>query len=328
MAPQDPQTGVLVGSEFSDDAAIVRMPGVEDRNLVLTADVIAPLVDDPRGFGALAACNALSDVYAMGGTPLYALNLVFFPDDKLPLEVLREIMAGAAEVCAQAKVPIVGGHTVRDPEIKFGLSVTGEVDSRRVWSNRNAQPGQHLVLTKALGTGVVGTAIKQGVATASESEAMVATCCRLNRDARDIGVSFGATACTDVTGFGLLGHLRNILRGSDLAATLRVANVPWLPGAVDHARHQRVPGGSRANLQFVEPSLRRVGPADPVRTILLADAQTSGGLLLCVDPSQSEAMVDRLAATGHDAAMIGELTPTQPDTPTGTITLDFRPDRE
>ena len=296
--------------------------------MVLTADVIAPLVDDPHAFGALAACNSLSDVYAMGGTPLYALNLVFFPDDKLPLEILAAIMAGAAEVCRRAGVPIVGGHTVRDPELKFGLSVTGQVERSAVWSNRRAQAGQHLVLSKAIGTGVIGTAIKKDLATPSESEVTIASMCRLNDTARDIGARHGTTACTDVTGFGLLGHLRNIVRGSDLAARIDVPAVPLLPGALDHTRAGRVPGGSRANLRFVAPSLRKIGDEDESLTLLLADAQTSGGLLLCVDSATSRAAVDDLLATGHAAAIVGELLPTGANMPAGTIELVFRDSRQ
>ncbi len=302
----------MVGSEFSDDAAVVRLPGDDSRALVLTTDVIAPLVDEPEAFGAIAACNALSDVYAMGGTPLYALNLVFFPDDKLPLEILSAIMRGAAETCREAGVPVVGGHTVRDQEVKFGLAVTGEVPPDRVLSNRGARAGQHLVLTKALGTGVLGSAIKKGVASAAEHDAAVRSMRRLNAEALAIGLRHGASSCTDVTGFGLLGHLRNILLGSDLCAFIDVDRVPLLPGALAHAEAGQIPGGSRANKRFLDPSLRVPDHVSETLALLLADAQTSGGLLLCLDAEHSEAAVEALRATDHEAATVGVLARADP----------------
>ena len=209
---------VVVDHAYSDDAAIVRVAG--GRDLVLTADVIAPLVDDPEAFGAIAAANSLSDVWAMGGEPRFALNLVFFPDDVLPLEVLDRILAGGARMCREAGVAIVGGHTVRDPEPKFGLSVTGDVGPGELWTNRTAQPGQALVLTKALGTGVLGQAIKKGLASEAAIAAAITSMTTLNASAARIGHAHGVTSATDVTGFGLLGHLRNIVRGSNVAATV------------------------------------------------------------------------------------------------------------
>jgi selenide,water dikinase len=210
--------GVAIDHALKDDAAVVAGPS-PGRGLVLTADVIAPLVDDPVAFGAIAACNAISDVYAMGGEPRFALNLAFFCDDKLPLDVLIEIQRGAAEMCALAGVAVVGGHTVRDPEPKFGLSVTGEVDLDGVWANTSARAGQVLVLTKALGTGILSQAIKSELASPDEIAAAIGSMTTLNRDAAAVGHACGVTAATDVTGFGLLGHLRNLLRGSLLAAS-------------------------------------------------------------------------------------------------------------
>lgn len=289
--------------------------------LVLTADVIAPLVDDAETFGRIAAANALSDVYAMGGRPLYALNLMFFPDEALPTSVMIAILRGAGSVCREAGVAIVGGHTVRDVDVKFGLSVTGEVDADRVLSNRGGRAGQALVLSKALGTGVLGTAIKKGVASPAEIDAAVASMTTLNATALAAARRFEVTACTDVTGFGLLGHLRNILRGSDCAARIDTGALPLLPGALEHARAGRVPGGSAANLDFLRPSLRGAEAVDPTLLALATDAQTSGGLLSCVDATHAAALCEELAEQGLPAAVVGELVAPGPESPSASIAL-------
>lgn len=317
--PANPE--IVVDLDFSDDAAVLR-PAPDGRLLVLTADVIAPLVDDAATFGKVAATNAMSDVWAMGGEPRFALNLVFFPDELLPLEILHEILEGAAAACAAAGVAIVGGHSVRDPELKFGLSVTGDVAPAEVWSNRTAAAGQALVLTKALGTGVVSQAVKQGKASPEETAAAITSMTTLNRDAAAVGRRHGVTSATDVTGFGLLGHLRNILRGSALAATLELGALPLLPGAHAHLKEGRLPGGSKANRKVVAPLLRwRDGapagaelPAEPagcpereLRLALACDAQTSGGLLLCVPAARAAACVAELRGHGLPAAQIGQL---------------------
>lgn len=323
---------VLVDQEHSDDAAVVR-PGPGGQLLVLTADVIAPLVDDAAVFGQIAAANAMSDVWAMGGEPRFALNLVFFPDELLPLDVLYEILDGAAAACAAAGVAIVGGHSVRDPELKFGQSITGEVAPGSVWSNRGGRAGQALVLTKALGTGVVAQALKQGAASAAEIAAAVTSMTTLNRDAATVGHRHGVTAATDVTGFGLLGHLRNVLRGSGLSAHVELAELPLLPGALDLLRGGFLPGGSKANRKGVAASLRWADgapvaaalPALPamegagssvaereLRLALACDAQTSGGLLLCVPAERAAACVAELRSLGLPAAQIGRLTAPEP----------------
>ena len=306
---------IVIDHEFSDDAAIVR--GRAGRDLVLTADVIAPLVDEPAAFGAIAAANSLSDVWAMGGEPRFALNLVFFPDDELPLDVLDAILAAGAAKCAEAGVAVVGGHTVRDPEVKFGLSVTGEVAPDELWSNRTAHPGQALVLTKAIGTGVIGQAIKKSEASGAATAAAIASMTTLNQAAARIGHAHGVTAATDITGFGLLGHLRNIVRGSNVAATIDLARVPLLPDAVVLMRAKLCPGGSKANRAHVAPDTAWEGGAplavegdDSERELLASlacDAQTSGGLLLCLPAERAAACVAELRATGLPAAQIGEL---------------------
>lgn len=286
---------------------------------MLTADVIAPLVDDPETFGAIAAANAMSDVWAMGGEPRFALNLVFFPDDQLPLEVLDAILAGGARACAQAGVAIVGGHSVRDAEVKYGLSVTGDVAADELWSNRTALAGQTLVLTKALGTGVIGQAIKSGVAAPAAAAAAITSMMTLNQSAARIGRRHGVTAATDVTGFGLLGHLRNLLRGSNVAAEIDLTALELLPDAIDHLRAKRCPGGSKANRSYVapfvawasgEPLALEPGESEfELRASLACDAQTSGGLLLCVPALAAGECVEELRAAGLPAAAIGRLIP-------------------
>ncbi|MGB1278006.1 MAG: selenide, water dikinase SelD, partial [Nannocystaceae bacterium] len=233
-----PASDILVGHDLRDDAAVVRPVG-DGRGLVLTCDVITPIVDDPHMFGRIAAANALSDVYAMGGVPRHALNLVFFPDKLLPLHVLEAVLAGAGEACTEAGVAVVGGHSVRDREIKFGLSVTGEVCLDHVWANNRGRAGQVLVLTKPLGTGLVAGARKRHAAgevpeVVGGEDLAVATqsMATLNRVARNVAAEFPVTAATDVTGFGLLGHLGNIAAGSQLRARVFLAALPALPGAL------------------------------------------------------------------------------------------------
>ena len=312
---------MVVGPEQSDDAAVVRLPmadGSEGPQLILTTDTITPIVDEPEAFGAIAANNAMSDVWAMGGTPLWGLNLVFFPNDKLPLSVLRRIMEGAREQCAKAGVAIVGGHTVRNADLKYGLAVTGRLPPgrRRALTNTRAMPGQVLVLSKALGTGVLGTAIKKQVATPAQIAAATASMTALNKRAAILANEHGATACTDVTGFGLLGHLHNILKGSRLRAQLQLRALPLLPGALEHLAAGHYPGGSQANLDHIEPSLRRrfsSNDADArARTLLAADAQTSGGLLLCLRSEEAERVLEDLRGHGHQAAIVGELLAAKP----------------
>ncbi len=294
------------------------------QGLVLTADVIAPLVDDPETFGAIAAANAISDVYAMGGVPRFALNLAFFPDDQLGLDVLAAIQAGAARICASAGVRVVGGHTVRDPEVKFGLSVTGEVGLGEVWSNRRAVAGQALVLTKALGTGILGQAIKVGAASEAEIAAAVTSMTTLNRGAMEVGRRHGVTAATDITGFGLAGHLRNLLRGSRLSATLTASALPVLPGVRAHLAAGRVPGGSKSNRGYLAAMIDDRGDEglrDELLT-LVCDAQTSGGLLLCVPASAADLVVVALQAQGLPAAVIGALRERAADEPDGVIVIE------
>jgi selenide,water dikinase len=278
-----------------------------DRALVSTADFITPVVDDARVWGQVAAANAVSDVYAMGGRPLFALNLVAWNTKELPTSLLAEVLAGGQDVAVAGGFAIVGGHTIDDPEPKYGLSVTGEVHPDRILTNTGLRSGQDLILTKPLGLGVITTAIKADRADASIVEAAVAEMTRLNDVASQVALEAGATGCTDVTGFGLLGHLGRMAVESGVRVTIDVAAVPFLPGAVDLARQGVMPGGSLRNLdgnrQLLDP-----GHHDEITQQLIADAQTSGGLVFGVDRGRRQFVLDRLRATGHRAACIGQAT--------------------
>jgi selenide,water dikinase len=278
------------------------------RTLVLTIDVITPIVDDPRAFGGIAAANAMSDVWAMGGRPEVALAFAGVPTDMVPLEVLAEILRGMQEVCAQAGCAIVGGHTIADTEPKCGLAVVGSVDPARVWSHRTARPGDALILTKALGTGIVGQAIRAGRADAALIERATAQMLALNGPACEVGLAVGATSCTDVTGYGLLGHLRNLVEAAGVRATIRAHDVPLIEGVLAFAEEGLMPGGTKRNLAYASGVTEfSAGVGDALRMVL-ADAQTSGGLLLCVPGERAEEAVERLHAAGcARAAIVGAL---------------------
>jgi selenide, water dikinase len=293
---------LLVGTETSDDAAVWRLSG--DRALVATADFITPVVDDARIWGRVAAVNAVSDIYAMGARPLFALNLVCWNSAELPAELLGDVLAGAAEVAAECGYVTVGGHTVDDPEPKFGLSVVGEVNPGRLLRNTGLRHGDALVLTKPLGAGIISTAAKAGHADEAAIEAMIASMVRTNARAAAAALGAAATGATDVTGFGLLGHLAQMARASGVDATVDAAAVPLLPHARDLAEAGYIPGGSRHNLDWVKASVDR-GPVDDLTVTLLGDAQTSGGLLFGAAPEAASAAVAQLRGSGHDCAVIG-----------------------
>ena len=273
-----------------------------------TVDFFAPVVDDPRDYGAIAAANALSDVYAMGGKPIYALNLVGFPRGQ-PWELLTEILAGGAEKANEAGCPIVGGHSVDDAEPKYGLAVTGVVDPRRILTNSGARPGDVLLLTKALGTGIAVSAIKKEQASPELVREAVAQMKTLNRAA---GETFARAwkdvrALTDVTGFGLLGHLDSMLRASGARAVVRAEAVRVLPGVRVLSRAGLVPGGTSANLEFVSPRTDFPAGMDEADRLVLADAQTNGGMLAAVAPRIAERLLRKLADAGVPAERIGEV---------------------
>lgn len=307
---------LLVGTATGDDAAVWRLDA--ERALVSTVDFITPVVDDARTWGRVAAANSVSDVYAMGGRPLFALNLVSWNSEKLAMEQLHELLSGANDVAKAGSFVIVGGHTIDDPEPKFGLSVTGEVHPDRIMTNAGLRPGQDIVLTKPLGIGVITTAIKADAAPADVVEGAVASMTRLNDAAARVAVAAGATGCTDVTGFGLLGHLGRMALESRVAVDIEVGAVGFLEGAIELAREGLIPGGSRRNLAWAT-TLMDPGNADELTQLLLADAQTSGGLVFGVDPAATREVLSELAASGHAAACIG--TTTQPASTGHSIAL-------
>ena len=305
----DHPADLLVGPDTGDDAAVWRI--ADDRALVSTADFITPVVDDARAWGRVAAANSVSDVSAMGGRPLFALNLVGWNTDKLPTELLEEVLAGGQDIATAAGFVIVGGHTIDDPEPKYGMAVTGEVHPDRILTNAGLRDRQDIILTKPLGVGVLTTAIKAGRATAEQAEAAVASMTRLNDVACRLALAAGATGCTDVTGFGLVGHLGRMALESRVSVTVDFDAVPFLPGAIDFAAEGVMPGGSRRNLSwaldFVDP-----GDHDEVHQLLVADAQTSGGLVFGVEPSATDEVLTELSATGHTSARIGAVTVGEP----------------
>lgn len=266
--------------------------------LVQTVDYITPLVDDPYTFGQIAAANSLSDVYAMGGKPLLALNVVAFPTDALPMEVLGEILRGGIEKAHEAEVRIIGGHSIDDREPKYGLAVTGIVHPERVLRNSTARIGDRLILTKPLGMGIVSTAIKREVASADLIARAVRAMAMLNRNAALTAMEIGANACTDVTGFGLLGHLHEMTAGSGVGAEINFHRVPVLREVADLASQGVVPGGSKRNLAFVQEFVAFDAAVDAVQRLILADAQTSGGLLLAVAPERGDDFLRALHAKG------------------------------
>ncbi len=270
-----------------------------------TVDFFTPIVDDPYWFGAIAAANALSDVYAMGGVPVTALNIVCFPVDCLPLTVLGEILAGARAKCLEAGVTLVGGHTIDDPEPKFGMAVTGTVDPARMLTNAGAKAGDVLILTKPIGTGILTTALKRDRITEADVPDLIPTMARLNVSAGRLANEHGAHGATDVTGYGLLGHLRELVLASDVGVTIRRSAVPILPMAAELAAEGMVPGGSKRNLTFVQPQLDVADGVAEADLLLLADAQTSGGLLIAIPEPKAEALMAALLQAGDGAALIG-----------------------
>ena len=300
---------VLVGAALADDAAVYQV--ADDLALVATVDYITPVVDDPYIWGGVAAANALSDVYAMGGRPLFVLNVVNFPRDTLPLEVLERVLQGGAAKVAEAGVPILGGHSVDDPEPKYGLVALGSVHPERIIRNVGARSGDVLLLTKPLGMGVLTTAIKRSLASEATIARAVETMATLNRAASEAMQAFGGAlhAATDVTGFGLLGHLLEMLGQGDVGARLEAAAVPVLDEVWEFVRDGVVPGGTRRNLAAVEGSVDWSERLEPEHRLVLADAQTSGGLLMAVESGAAEALLADLHTRGVTAAKpIGRFT--------------------
>jgi selenide,water dikinase len=297
---------VLVGSSTADDAAIIQLSA--EQALVFTTDFFTPIVDDPRDFGRVAAANALSDVYAMGGTPLTALSIVGFPDS-LPAAVLAEILSGAAMIAVEAGIAIAGGHTIKSEEPIFGLAVVGTVHPAKAIANAGAKPGDVLVLTKPIGLGIITTAAKNDQDSRGAIGDAIRVMTTLNRTAAETLTRFEVHALTDVTGFGLLGHLRNMTAASGVMAEVLTERVPVLPAAKEYVAAGIAPGGTRANAKFLADWVSFAPEITPEQQLLLCDAQTSGGLLAAVPANQANAVVAALAAAGTPAAaIIGHIT--------------------
>ncbi len=305
--PRRTDPNLLVGTETHDDAGVYRL--TDEIALVQTIDFFPPVVNDPFIYGQIAAANALSDVYAMGGTPKTALNLVGYPDDKLSLDWLGEILRGGADRCVESGTVIVGGHTVRDAEIKFGMAVTGIVHPRKIWTNAAAKPGDKLVLTKAVGTGFITTANK---ANDCPEETLAAACesmVQLNRVGCEAAVEVGGVhSATDVTGFGLAGHLFEMAAGSGTTLVIELSRLPLFPGVEGLVHKGHRTRASKTNREYVAASLQIESKPDPVRLEVFYDAQTSGGLVFSVEPERAEALVEAAKRRGAlRSCIIGEV---------------------
>ncbi len=298
---------VLVGKGTADDAGVYLVN--EELALIQTVDFFTPVVDDPYDFGRIAAANSLSDVYAMGGVPQTAMNIVAYPVNTLPLDALKEILAGGAAILREAGAVLLGGHSVEDEELKYGLSVTGFAHPRKIWRNQGLQQESCLILTKPIGTGIVNTAIKGGLASVSEIEQVTSSMTMLNKAAAEVLADFPIDACTDITGFGLLGHLAEMLAGTGTGAQLELAAIPVLSGALSYAAMGLVPAGAYRNRIYRQEMVVVPEGLDPALRDVLFDPQTSGGLLFGCSQEDAPSIVNRLHNTGvGDAAVIGTIT--------------------
>ena len=275
-----------IGFESSEDCAV--FPLDENHYLIQSVDFFTPIVDDPYTFGQIAAANSLSDIYAMGGMPLHALNIAEFPSDDLPLEILTEIMQGGLEITKQANIPILGGHTIKDPVPKYGLVVTGRVKKENLTLNSTAKAGDVLILTKPLGSGIIATAIKKDKAPRSIMEEAINVMTNLNSGGAKAMNAVGVNACTDITGYGLLGHLLEMCEGSKISATIECNEIPLMQGVFELAQKGFIPGGTKRNLDHVIPNVNFSKNISQEQKYLLADAQTSGGLLISVPKDKAE----------------------------------------
>jgi len=306
--PVPDDADILIGTDTSDDAAVYRLD--DHTAVVQTVDFFTPVVDDPFQFGVIAAVNSLSDIYAMGGRPLFALNIVGFPSNRLPMEVLEEILKGAQSVAVEAGISIIGGHTVDDTEPKYGLAVTGIIDPNKIVSNSNAQAGDRLVLTKPLGTGILSTALKQELLEPDQKEILVKTMALLNKTSAEVMLSVGVNAATDITGFGLLGHLMEMMNGSDTSAEIEFSKAPFIAGVMELATMGIIPGGTRDNMNYTASRVSYDDKVSDIKRLMLNDAQTSGGLLISVSEDKASLLMDGLKENGvAEAVIIGRVLP-------------------
>ena len=303
--PQVHDPNVLVGTDTSDDAAVYYLN--PEMALVQTLDFFTPIVDDPFDFGAIAAANALSDIYAMGAKPIFALNIVGFPEEALPMEVLEQILKGAQSKAEEAGIPILGGHTIEDPEPKYGMVVSGLVHPDKVIKNTGARAGDVMVLSKPLGTGIISTAMKRGLAEESVTKKAIEVMKSLNKTATELMLKYQVSACTDITGFGLLGHLKEIVESSKVGAELEFEKLPFIDSVKDLAAAGIIPGGTYNNRDFVDEVVD-FGSLSRTSQLLVSDAQTSGGLLVCLPPNDAEKYLKELHQAGLvEACIIGRI---------------------
>jgi len=307
---------LLVGMDSFDDAAVYRLR--DDLAIIQTVDFFTPVVDDPYSFGQIAAANAMSDIYAMGGDPLTAMNIICFPVKTMDISVLQETLRGGLDKIKEAGALLVGGHSVEDEEFKYGLSVTGTVHPGRVFTNRGARPGDALILTKPIGTGIINTAIKGNLADEKLIKEVTGIMSTLNRAAKEAFLGFDVSACTDVTGFGLLGHACGMIEGQDIGLKIYPDRIPLIDKTLDLARMGIVPGGTQRNLDFRKQYLTGADKIEPAFMDILFDPQTSGGLLIAVKGEEAQLLVAGLKEKGvKDASIIGEFV----DGPKGKVII-------
>ncbi len=313
LPPTQDDPNLLVGLDTSDDAGVYKLNS--EQALVQTVDFFTPVVDDPYTFGQIAAANSLSDIYAMGGKPLTAMNLIGFPVGKLDMSILAKILQGGSDKLKEAGTILVGGHSVEDSEPKYGLSVTGIVHPDRVLSNAGAKPGDFLVLTKPLGIGIITTGIKRGIVSVEDEEQAVAVMSELNRGAAEAAQDSGVNACTDVTGFGLLGHLYEMVKASKVSAVIEASKVPVLESVWGCLRQKAIPGGTLANKRYLEDKVYFSPDVDEDMRLVLCDAITSGGLLLSIPEQQLSGLIRSLEEKKtHSMVVIGRISEQDPGT--------------
>jgi selenide,water dikinase len=301
---------LIVGMEHPDDAGVYRL--TDELALILTLDFFTPIVDDAYAFGQIAAANALSDVYAMGGVPKLALNIIGFPVNTLDIAILQAILKGGADKLAEAGVLLVGGHSIDDPELKYGLSVTGFVHPSKVLKNVGTQPGDALILTKPIGTGIISTAIKADMADDATVQRVIASMASLNRVAAECMAHYPVNACTDITGFGLIGHACEMIAGTDMGMIIKAQAVPVFPDAIALAAEGIVPAGAYRNAQYRESMVDSTGIKEDLKSVLF-DPQTSGGLFISLPRDAAQDLIEDLHEHGiNDAALIGEITTNNP----------------
>ena len=294
---------VQIGFETSDDSAVVDMR--DGKTIIQTVDFFTPIVDDPYHFGQIAAANALSDIYAMGGDPLFALNIVGFPINDLPKSILTEILQGGIDKAAEADIPIVGGHSVDDKEPKYGMAVTGEINKKKIWKNSGSSAGDLIILTKALGTGVLASGIKKELVSKKDIKIAIDSMSTLNKNAANILKQFNPSAVTDISGFGLLGHLKEVCENSKVTAEIEFSKLKFLPAVRSLANSGVIPGGTRRNYDYVKAFCEFNSTLSTIDQLLASDAQTSGGLLITLNEIEAKEFMHSY----EDSALIGIIKP-------------------